>query len=71
VACVEEAEEHHMKLHEWIKSSFSNNSCVEVLTDGEAVAVKSSKAGDNQILSFDGDEWLAFIAGVKNGEFDV
>jgi hypothetical protein len=60
-----------MKLHEWIKSSFSNNSCVEVLTDGEAIAVRNSRAGDKEILSFDRDEWLAFVAGVKNGEFDV
>jgi hypothetical protein len=54
-------------------SSFSGgDNCVEVarFEDG-SVAVRHSRtvvAGDG--LVFTGDEWAAFVAGVKNGEFD-
>ncbi|TQM06486.1 DUF397 domain-containing protein [Pseudonocardia kunmingensis] len=54
-------------------SSFSGGeNCVEVarLEDG-SVAVRHSRAvvaGGG--LVFTGDEWAAFVAGVKNGEFD-
>lgn len=57
------------------KSSFSGSggSCVEV-ERGEAGAgarVRDDKLGDNSpVLEFDEDEWTAFVAGVKAGEFD-
>jgi hypothetical protein len=54
-------------------SSFSTGgNCVEVgqLEDG-SVAVRHSKlTGTGGSLTFTGDEWAAFIAGVKAGEFD-
>lgn len=52
----------------WRKSSFcASSSCVEIETD-DTVSVRDS-AGN--ICEFDSAEWAAFIAGVKNGEFDV
>jgi hypothetical protein len=55
-------------------SSFSGGeNCVEVarLEDG-AVAVRHSRsATEGGRLVFTGDEWAAFVAGVKNGEFDL
>jgi predicted secreted Zn-dependent protease len=57
----------------WRRSTrCSTNSCVEVadLADGGA-AIRDTKAGaDGPILVFSGEEWRAFVAGVKAGEFD-
>lgn len=46
-------------------------SCVEIATDLEigAVLVRHSDGGD--AIAFSRDEWRAFVAGVKNGEFDA
>lgn len=55
----------------WQKSSFSNNSCVEAaaLGDGQ-VAVRDSKNPAQAVLLYNASEWRAFLAGVRNGEFD-
>jgi hypothetical protein len=54
----------------WVKSSFSNASCVEVAADNGRVAVRDSKDPDGGTLLYTGAEWRAFLAGVRNGEFD-
>jgi hypothetical protein len=55
------------------KSSFCGHpGCVEVRGDGGNVLVRDSKLGDGgNVLSFTNDEWVAFIKGVKAGEFDL
>jgi hypothetical protein len=57
----------------WRKSSYSmaNGNCVETacLADG-GVAVRDSKHPDGAVLLFSAPEWKAFIAGVKDREFD-
>lgn len=53
------------------KSSFSGTTCVEVapLPDG-VISVRNTRARTGPPLEFTADEWAAFVAGVKSGEFD-
>jgi hypothetical protein len=56
----------------WLRSrACSSDGCVEVahLADG-SVAIRDSKDVRKAAHVFDREEWSAFIAGVKNGEFD-
>ncbi|MGH3669186.1 MAG: DUF397 domain-containing protein [Pseudonocardiaceae bacterium] len=56
----------------YTKSSYSGgNGCVEValLTDG--VSLRDSKNVDKEPHYFTPHEWRAFVAGVRNGEFDL
>ncbi|HXT42610.1 MAG TPA: DUF397 domain-containing protein [Pseudonocardiaceae bacterium] len=52
-------------------SRCSKGGCVEVapLPDGGAV-VRDSKNRDREPFTFDRQEWVDFVLGVKNGEFD-
>ncbi|WP_430641000.1 DUF397 domain-containing protein [Couchioplanes caeruleus] len=58
----------------WRKSSYSNgnggSNCVEVAHVGTAVAVRDSKYPSGPSLLFTPQEWTAFLAGAKDGEFD-
>jgi hypothetical protein len=59
----------------WFKSSRSNgqNNCVEVaFLGGGRVGLRDSKDnGAGPAHVFTRDEWLAFIEGAKDGEFDL
>jgi hypothetical protein len=49
----------------------SFGSCVEVGRTGEGtVLVRDTKDRAQEALTFTDDEWVAFVAGVKAGEFD-
>ena len=52
------------------RSSPSGDNCVEVAFAAGAVAVRDTKDRQAAMLLFTGDEWEAFIEGVKAGEFD-
>lgn len=54
----------------WRRSFACNgNACVEVaFVDGGTVMLRDSKDPDGPVLSFDTDEWSAFVAGVRSGE---
>jgi hypothetical protein len=57
----------------WLKSSFSGaGDCVEVAfaPDG-AVHVRDSKDVVGPQLHFNSREWAAFLAGVRDGQFDL
>lgn len=58
---------------EWRKSSVSGvqTHCVEFRRVGDGVQVRDSKNPESGILDYTTGEWQAFIAGVKNGEFDL
>jgi hypothetical protein len=55
-----------------VSSYTGGGNCVAVarLASG-SVAVKHSWRRDVQPIVFTRDEWIAFIAGVKDGEFDA
>ena len=59
----------------WRKSSRSDNggnSCVEVATNlPGVVGVRDTKDRSGPVLAFGPDAWVAFLAGVKAGEFDL
>jgi hypothetical protein len=58
---------------QWRKSRASNPSgnCVEVAAlPGGAVAVRNSRQPDGPALVYTRAEIAAFLAGVRNGEFD-
>jgi hypothetical protein len=60
----------------WRKSSVSgyNGNCVEVsrLRGGSHVAVRDTKDRERgPILIFTPADWRDFLAGIKNGEFDL
>jgi hypothetical protein len=58
----------------WRKSSRSANggNCVEVARNLPGiVAVRDSKDRGGPALGFAADEWQAFVAGVKRGEFNL
>lgn len=59
----------------WRKSSYSSGNggaCVEVAGNLPGmVAVRDSKDPDGPVLGFATEEWAAFTANVKAGEFDL
>ncbi len=62
-----------MRRKEWFTSSRSGSNggqCVEVRQDDEEIRVRDSKDRTGPVLAFTSDEWDAFVAGAKAGEFD-
>jgi hypothetical protein len=57
---------------EFFKSSFSgSNGCVEVAIRDDGVAVRDSRNRDGAVLKFSHRDWVAFLRGVRAGEFDL
>jgi len=58
----------------WQKSSRSgpySDNCVEIAFVDGAIAMRDSKHPDGPVLLFTPAEWDAFVAGAKDGEFDL
>jgi hypothetical protein len=56
----------------WRTSTYSAASnCVEVAFIDGRVAVRDSKDRQGQVLTFALPEWQAFLAGARDGEFEV
>jgi hypothetical protein len=57
----------------WTRSGWcSADGCVEVAhLPGGIVALRDSKDISKPAHVFDREEWSAFVAGVKDGEFDL
>lgn len=55
----------------WRKSTASQNTeCAEVAFAAESVLLRHSQDPAGPVLEFTLAEWAAFLAGVRNGEFD-
>jgi uncharacterized protein DUF397 len=56
----------------WLKSSrsYGAGNCVEVRAVEGGIKIRDSKSPDEPHLSLSRAEWAAFLAGVRNGEFD-
>ena len=54
-----------------VSSSCSDGNCVAVGRSNEDVVVLDTKDASMRALRFTREEWAAFVAGVKNGEFDL
>ncbi len=57
----------------WRKSRYCmapDQTCVQVAVAGDAVLVSDSKDPNGPVLRFTHDEWHAFAAGVRSGEFE-
>lgn len=54
-----------------VSSFCAANGCVGVAISSDGVAVVDTKDTAAAPLRFTRDEWTAFVAGVKAGEFDV
>ena len=62
-------------LDDFAKASFSGKvpeECVGVAYNGGTIAVRSTKQelAPDKVLEFDRAEWVAFVKGVRAGEFD-
>jgi hypothetical protein len=66
---------HNVDNFSWRKSSYSGSNgggCVEVAGNRPGVvAVRDSKDPGGPVLAFRPDDWRAFTAAVKAGEFDL
>jgi hypothetical protein len=59
---------------EWRKGNHGgscSDSCVEVAFVDGAIAIRDSARPDGPVLLFTQAEWDAFVAGAKDGEFDL
>jgi hypothetical protein len=56
---------------DWRRARHCNGgNCLEVASYGEGVAIRDSKNPDGPVLFYRRDEFLAFLQGVKEGDFD-
>ena len=56
----------------WHRSTYcANNSCVEVAFLDDQIAVRDSKDQRGPQLRFAQAEWIGFLNGVRNGEFNL
>ncbi len=56
--------------HKSVRSGGNSDNCVEVAFVDDAIAVRDSKNPTGPALVYTREEWIAFIGGVKDGEFD-
>ncbi len=59
-------------LTSWVKSRRCEaSSCVEVAIEEDKILVRNSTEPHGHVLSFTADEWVAFVGGVRDGDFDL
>jgi hypothetical protein len=51
--------------------TFDSNTCVETRFTDDAVYVRNNLRPDAGTVMFTHDEWRVFVAGVRDGDYDV
>jgi len=61
-----------MTTTKWVTSTFcSDAACVEVAPLSDGVAVRDGKNRHKEALKFERRQWVAFLDGIRAGEFEV
>lgn len=62
-----------LKNGEWFvpRRSSNGNTCVETMFTAEAVLVRNNLRPEAGTAVFTHDEWRAFVAGVRDGDYEV
>jgi hypothetical protein len=62
-----------LKTNEWFvpRRSANGNTCVETKFTGDAVFVRNNLRPHAGTAEFTHEEWAAFVAGVRDGDYDV
>lgn len=58
-------------MSDWVKAKCETNLCVEAVAIGEGTVAIRSTLAPSDILRVTREEWDAFVAGVKAGDFDT
>jgi hypothetical protein len=55
----------------WVRSGrCESSSCVEAVSVADSVLVRNSTDPSGPVLRFTEEEWIAFVGGVRDGDFD-
>jgi hypothetical protein len=55
----------------WRRASYcASNECLEVARQDDLILLRDSKEASGSVLRYAPEEWLAFVRGIKAGEFD-
>jgi hypothetical protein len=55
----------------WVKSGrCDTSSCVEASFSSDGIAVRNSTDPNGLMVHFTREEWIAFVGGVRDGDFD-
>ena len=54
---------------QWRRATCSGGQCVEVAKVADRFLIRDSKKPDDATLSFNTDEWHAFVEGIKKDQF--
>jgi hypothetical protein len=61
-----------LKMNEWFlpRRTSNTNTCVETKFTADAVHVRNNLRPDAGTAVFTHEEWVVFVAGVKDGDYD-
>ncbi len=50
--------------------SCDGGTCVQVAADQNTILIRNSQQPDGPLIEYTSEEWLEFVSGIKNGDFD-
>lgn len=62
-----------LKINEWFvpRRTSNSNTCVETKFTADAVYVRNNLRPDAGTAAFTHEEWAVFVAGAKDGDYDL